>query len=62
MRVDPSQWTYSSVINKIIELEAQGYCIHILMLDYITLLPTTGCSTGPIGFDKKDLVRRIRNF
>ena len=62
MRVDPSQWTYSHVINKIIELEAQGYSVHLLMLDYITLLPTTGCTAGPIGSDKKDLLRRIRNF
>lgn len=62
MRVDPSQWTYLSVINKVIELEAKGYCVHVLMLDYITMLPTTGCSTGPVGFDKRDLLRRLRNF
>lgn len=61
-RVDPSQWTYMSVINRIIELEAQGYAVHLLMLDYATLLPTTGCVQGPVGSDKKDLVRRIRNF
>lgn len=62
MRVDPSQWTYSSVINKVIELEAQGYSVHVLMLDYLTLLPTTGCTQGPLGTDKKDLIRRMRNF
>lgn len=62
LRVDPSQWTYMNVINKILELEANNYEIHVLMLDYITLLPTTGCTVGPVGFDKKDLIRRIRNF
>jgi len=62
LRVDPSQWSYMSVINKIIELEAQGYSVHLLMLDYITLLPTTGCTQGPIGSDKRDLIRRMRNF
>lgn len=62
LRVDPSQWSYASVINKILELEAQGYAIHVLMLDYITLLPTVGCTQGPAGTDKRDLVRRIRNF
>lgn len=62
MRVDPSQWTYSSVINKVIELEAQGYSIHILMLDYALLLPTVGCTMGPLGADKKDMLRRFRNF
>lgn len=62
MRVDPSQWTYSSVMNKVIELEAQGYAVHVLMLDYITLLPTTGCAQGVAGADKKDLMRKVRNF
>lgn len=61
-RIDPSQWTYSSVLNYIIELEAQGYAVHLLMLDYALLLPTTGCTQGPMGADKKDLLRRLRNF
>ena len=62
MRVDPSQWSYSSVINKIIELEAQGYAVHLAMLDYALLLPTVGCTQGALGADKKDLLRRFRNF
>jgi len=62
LRIDPSQWSYSSVLNKIIELEAQGYCIHVLMLDYLMLLPTIGCISGPLGSDKKDLLLKIRNF
>ncbi|MEM5877799.1 MAG: hypothetical protein QXF12_02845 [Candidatus Aenigmatarchaeota archaeon] len=62
MRVNPDQWTYSSLFNKIIELETQGYSVHLLMLDYITLIPTTGCQTGPYGTDKRDLIRKVRNF
>lgn len=62
IRVDPSQWSYAHVANKIIELEAQGYSVHVLVLDYITLLPTTGCTQGATGADKRDLVRRMRNF
>lgn len=62
LRVDPSQWTYSSIISKVLELEAQGYSVHLLMLDYLTLIPTTGCTQGPIGADKRDLIRRMRNF
>jgi len=62
LRIDPSQWTYSHVINKVIEYEAQGYSVHMLMLDYITMLPTTGCTQGPTGSDKRDLLRRMRNF
>lgn len=61
-RVDPSQWTYSSLINYIIELEAQGYAVHVCMCDYLLKMPTTGCVQGPAGVDKRDMVRRVRNF
>lgn len=61
-RVDPSQWTYSSLINYILELEAQGYAVHVLMCDYLLKMPTTGCVQGPAGVDKRDMVRRVRNF
>lgn len=62
MRVNPSLWTYSHICNKILELEAEGYEIHMLMLDYLYLVPTTGCSQGPAGHDVRDLFRRMRNF
>jgi hypothetical protein len=63
MRVDPTQWTYKNICNKIIEYEAQGYEIHVCMVDYVGMLPTTGCNTtGPMGADKRDLIRRLRNF
>ena len=63
MRVDPSQWTYAHIFNKVIELEAQGYKLHVLMIDYLLMMPTTGCiQSGGLGADKRDLVRRVRNF
>lgn len=62
LRVDPSQWTYTHLFNKIIELEAQGYAIHVCMVDYLGMMPTTGCTQGPAGTDKRDLIRRVRNF
>lgn len=63
IRVDPTQWTYRSIINKVIELEASGYQVVYLMLDYLGMVPTVGCVTsGPTGTDMRDLFRRIRNF
>lgn len=63
MRVDPTQWTYRSICNEIIELEAQGFEIEMLELDYLAMVPTTGCRTdGPVGTPIRDLYRRIRNF
>lgn len=63
LRVDPTQWTYKNLCNKVIELETQGYNIELLMVDYLAMLPTTGCNTsGPTGTDIRDLFRRTRNF
>lgn len=62
MRVNPSEWTYRDIQNTVLELEANGYEIHCLMLDYLPMIPTTGCEQGPAGVDYRDLVRRMRNF
>jgi hypothetical protein len=62
MRVDPSQWTYVNICNKILELEAEGYEVHLLMIDYLAMIPTTGCTIGPMGSDLRDMFRRMRNF
>ena len=62
MRVDPTQWTYMHICNYITQLESEGYEVHLLMLDYLAMVPTTGCSVGPMGSDVRDMYRRIRNF
>lgn len=62
MRVDPTQWTYRHICNKVLELEAEGYEVQLLMLDYLAMVPTTGCSIGPMGSDLRDMFRRLRNF
>lgn len=62
MRVNPSEWTFKDIQNTVLELEANGYELHLLMLDYLPMIPTTGCDQGPAGHDYRDLVRRMRNF
>lgn len=63
MRVDPNKWTYRSVCNKVIELQAQGYSVEGLMLDYLSKLNKTGCTnSGMIGSEMGDLLSRMRNF
>lgn len=63
IQIDPTQSSYKHLCNKIIELEAQGYEIHLCMVDQVGMLPTTGCNTsGATGTDKRDIIRRIRNF
>lgn len=62
IRVNPSEWSIFNIFNKVIELESQGYQVHVLMLDYLGKVPTTGCSVGALGADRVDQVRRVRNF
>jgi hypothetical protein len=63
IRVDPTMWSYKNICNRIIELEAEGYSVEILMVDYLAMVPTVGCiNTGPMGTDIRDLFRRLRNF
>lgn len=63
LRIDPTLWTYKSIINKVIEMETLGYNVEVLALDYLMLVPTTGCITsGPMGTDMRDMMRRLRNF
>lgn len=62
MRVNPSDWTIRDLQNTILELEANGYELHVCMIDYLPMLPTTGCEDGPSGHALRDLYRRTRNF
>lgn len=63
MHVDPTQWTYKSICNKIIELEANGYEVQVVIVDYLAMIPTTGCITsGSTGTDLRDMFRRLRAF
>jgi len=62
MRVNPSGWTYRDIQNTIISLEAEGYEVHMLALDYLAMVPTIGCTQGAQGDDLRDLWRRMRNF
>ena len=62
LRVNASEWTYKDLHNYILELEANGYEIHACIVDYLPMLPTTGCEDGPMGHALRDLYRRTRNF
>lgn len=60
--IDPSDWSYRSLMNLVLKAEAEGADIQVLMVDYLSMIPTTGCRQGPTGTDLQDLFRRIRNF
>lgn len=62
LRINPSDWTYKDIQNFVIDREAEGYEVHVLMLDYLPMVPTKGCEVGPAGHDLRDMYRRMRNF
>lgn len=63
MKVNPSDWSIKHLFNKILQLEAKGFEIHALFIDYLAKLPTIGCTnTGPGGTDVRDMFNRFRNF
>jgi len=62
LHVNPSGWTYKDICNYIIQCEADGYEVHVCMLDYLLKLPTTGCDQGPMGHDIRNLYERLTNF
>lgn len=63
VHVNPSLWGYRDVQNYVLSLEAEGYEIHVLMLDYLNMLDKRGLDNGgPTGANIRDLFRRMRNF
>lgn len=63
LRINPDQWTYSDMFNKILEYEAEGFEVHCCIIDYLAKLPTIGCiNTGPGGTDVRDLFQKTRTF
>lgn len=62
LRVDPSEFTYQSLFSIIMELESEGYEIHLLTIDYLNMFNKAGCVQSFTGSDTRDLFRRVRNF
>ena len=63
LRVNPTDWSFTGLFGKMLQYEKDGYEIQTVGLDYLSLIPTTGCNnTGPMGTDLRDLFRRTRNF
>jgi hypothetical protein len=62
LRVNPGEWGYIDLQNKILDYEAKGFEIKICFIDYLNLLDKKGCTSGASGQDVRDLFRRVRNF
>jgi len=61
-RFNPSDMTFHTLFDYITGLEAEGYEVHGLVLDYLNMMSKKGCVDGPHGFATRDIFRRVRNF
>jgi hypothetical protein len=61
-QIDPSDFTYHDLFEEIELLEAKGFEVHMLNIDYLNMMSKRGCNAGPAGTDIRDLFRRVRNF
>lgn len=62
LRINPSEWTYRSIIQRVIDMESKGLDVQMVMIDYLAMIPTTGCTDGHAGYALRDMFRRLRNF
>lgn len=60
--IDPSEYGFRDLFDRIEQFEAMGYEIHMLNLDYLAMMSKKGCAAGPAGSEYRDLFRRVRNF
>lgn len=62
IKVDPTKWSYQALCNDVLAYEAKGFEVHAVFADYLYMLPTVGCTQGPMGHDVRDMFRRTRAF
>lgn len=61
-RVNPSQFGFRNLFERIKHFENMGYEIHALVIDYLGMFNKEGCEKGVAGQEYRDLFRRVRNF
>lgn len=62
IRFDPTEFTIAGFVNYLDGLQAQGYEIQFLCVDYLNMLPKTGLDAKVAGDDIRLLFRRMRNY
>lgn len=62
LRINPSDWSYSKLFSLLLKYKANGYEVLMVILDYLSKMPTTGCTAGAPGSDYLDLYDRVRQY
>lgn len=62
IRFDPTEFTVAGFVNYLDSLQAQGFELQLLVVDYLNMLPKTGLDAKVAGDDIRLLFRRVRNY
>lgn len=62
IQINPDEVMYTDIQNIIMQLESEGYEIHLCLIDYLNLVSKRGLSDNMIGASIQELFRRIKNF
>jgi len=62
LRADPSVFTFQLLAEKVLKFESEGYEIHVCLVDYLNMFNKRGLTSGPNGYESRDLWRRCRNL
>jgi len=62
LRFDPSDFTYRDLIDLLNGYIAEGYEIHLLVIDYLNKMSKSGCVGANMAGMIKDLFSKIRNY
>jgi hypothetical protein len=54
--------TYRTLQNFVLELEAQGYEVKLMFVDYLLKIPTTGCDGNAAGEALRNMFERMASF
>lgn len=62
IRFDPTEFTIAGFVNYLDSLQAEGFELQYLTVDYLNMLPKTGLDAKVAGDDIRLLFRRMRNY
>jgi hypothetical protein len=63
LRLEPGQCTYRDFFDLVMKYETEGYEIHAIVCDYLSMMDKKGLETGgPSGSNIRELFKRVRNF
>ena len=62
LEINPGMATYRTLQNQVLELEAQGYEVKVLSVDYLLKVPTTGCEGNAAGEALRNMYEKMASF